>query len=208
MLKSCKPAFIAAVGVFLVSSASAEDVRDASKSVVACQSIADPMEKLACFEAAAEAVSQALAEPQAAAPVAEGNSAAATALVEQANQASAEPVAPAPQAQSVASVETPETEERRLLPSWIPSISLNRDSKREARSDTFDIAVTRIQRNNVGRHYFTTADGQVWRQVEVKDVDPPSTLPAPAQLKRGAIGSIRLVFEEHPRDIYKVVRVE
>ena len=112
------------------------------------------MEKLACYEAAAARVSQALAEPEAAAP-APANPApspASEALVNEATTAAQAPIAADPSpvlAASEAADPAPEAPKRRVLPSWIPSVSLGRSDNKAPESDSFDISVTRIQRNNV-----------------------------------------------------------
>jgi len=97
---------------------------------------------------------------------------------------------------------------RRLLPSWVPTVSLNIGGKdQEKEPDFFETTVTRIQRNKIGRHFFTTADGQVWKQFQIKEVRAPKRLPAKAVIRQTISGSIRLEIEENGRS-YPVVRVE
>jgi len=202
----------AAVSVLAAASfgaAIAQDVRSASEGVVACQSLTDPMEKLACYEAAAAQVEQALAEP-AQAPVAAPPAPAETAAV-----ATVAPAASEPQPVQVASAapaeEAPETaEKRRILPSWIPSVSLNFGSgeDRVKEPNEFTVSVTRIQRNRVGRHFFTTSDGHVWKQVEAEDIVALTKLPAGAEIRKAFAGAIRIHFDEDPKHGYGIVRVE
>lgn len=73
------------------------------------------------------------------------------------------------------------------------------------RPDRFYTNVTRIIVNASGRHFFTTEDGTIWKQVPPKPLKAPSSLPADVTIRRSASGSRRLAFEEHPRTSYVVV---
>lgn len=171
--------------------AAAQDVRAASEQVVACQAIATPMEKLACFEAAATNLSTALEAPVAVAEAAP---------------------TPAPaEAVKVASTDTaePEFKRRRLLPSWVPTVSLGGggDKDREKEPDFYETEVDRIVRNKLGRHFFSTSDGVVWRQIRIEKIRAPKSLPAKATIKQTLSGSIRIEIEGTDRS-YAVYRVE
>ncbi len=206
---------IAGVAVATMTSpAIAQDLRTASESVVACQSVEATAERLACFETAAQTLSEALAVPTAtvSAPPQPVPSASAAANPTSSGQvplqmASTEtaPVA----APDAAEAEPPAgPPRRRLLPSWVPTVSLslgNGDAVEEP--DFFETEVTRIQRNKLGRHFFTTADGQVWRQIQIKEIRAPKALPAEATIRQTLSGSIRLEIEDNGRS-YAVNRVE
>jgi hypothetical protein len=173
----------------ITHTAAAQDVRTASEQVVACQVIATPMEKLACFEAAATNLSAALEVPIAVAEI-----------------------APAPaEAVNVASTEAAEEEfkRRRLLPSWVPTVSLGGggDKDREKEPDFYETEVDRIVRNKLGRHFFSTSDGVVWRQIRIEEIRAPKSLPAKATIKQTLGGSIRIEIEGTDRS-YAVYRVE
>ena len=175
----------------ITHTAAAQDVRAASEQVVACQAIATPMEKLACFEAAATNLSAALEVPVAVAEVAP---------------------APTPaEAVKVASTEAAEEEfkRRRLLPSWVPTVSLGGggDKDREKEPDFYETEVDRIVRNKLGRHFFSTSDGVVWRQIRIEEIRAPKALPAKATIKQTLSGSIRIEIEGTNRS-YAVYRVE
>ena len=215
-MKSYKSLAVSAVLVGGVAMpAFAQDLREASENVVACQTIEDNLEKLSCFENAATALSAVLSAPVETAEVAP-----APAPIEQAAVQS--PQAPTPAATEatapvqMATAETaPETAEqpegpprRRLLPSWVPTVSLSiggGDAVEEP--DYFETEVTRIQRNKLGRHFFTTSDGQVWRQIQIEEIRAPKSLPADATIRQTLSGSIRLEIEDNGRS-YPVNRVE
>ncbi len=217
-----KVAAMAFVAGALATPAIAQDMRSASEKVVACQSVADSQERLTCFETAESELSVILSTPQ---PVvaAQPTSPEAPTTSAQTQQAAisapevqvAPTEVPAAQASvQMASTEPPVAEKlagppkRRLLPSWVPTVSLslgNGDAADEP--DFFETAVTRIQRNSLGRHFFTTEDGQVWRQIQIEKIRAPKSLPAEATIRQTMTGSIRLEMEENGRS-YPVNRVE
>ncbi|MEO1553720.1 MAG: hypothetical protein AAFR82_07255 [Pseudomonadota bacterium] len=198
----------------------AQDMRTASENVVACQTIEDGAARLECFETAAAALSVILAAPVP--QVAE-----APPQEVQAPVAMAEATTPSPSTPTTPPISTPtattnepmpvqmasatetatETDvPESRLPSWIPRISFgNRDVEKEP--DEFRTTITRIQRNKIGRHFFTTAEGQVWRQRQIGEIRAPKTLPAEAVLSQNITGGIRLKIVETNRT-YNVGRVE
>jgi hypothetical protein len=212
-----KSACCALVALGASLSVSAQDMRSASEKVVACQTVEDPLERLACFEAAATELSTLLAAP---APV---QSAAAkpeapiipAAPVESVQQAAVEPSiepAPAEAAQAPiqqAAVDTEESSDvpRSRLPSWIPRITFGSDREVEKEPDEFKTTLTRIQRNKLGRHFFTTAEGHVWRQIQIEEVRAPKSLPAEVILSQNIMGGLRIKIVESNRS-YGVLRVE
>jgi hypothetical protein len=94
-----------------------------------------------------------------------------------------------------------------ILPSWIPRVSFGNRRDVEKEPDEFATQLTRIQRNNLGRHFFTTAEGHVWRQVEVEDIKAPKSLPADVVLKQNLLGGIQIEILETNRS-YGVARIE
>ncbi|MEO1662625.1 MAG: hypothetical protein AAFR51_16665 [Pseudomonadota bacterium] len=215
--------------------ASAQDMRAASEKVVACQSLEDAAERLACFETAATELSILLNAPApqiaqapvpappvtAAAPIEQAAAAAAPTAPAEAVVASATPVAVPPvaapqvaapqvaeQPVAVAATET-ETPDvpRSSLPAWIPRVTFGRDRDVEKEPDEYATTLTRIQRNKIGRHFFTTAEGHVWKQKQIEEIRAPKTLPAEVTLYQNITGGIRIKIEETDRS-YGVQRVE
>ncbi len=209
---------VAALSVVVVGLAMpglAQDLREASEGVVACQTIEDNLEKLACFETAATALSVALAAPVETAEVAPVPAPVQQATVQTPGaQTSSTPEAAAPVQMASAEAAPADAEQpegpprRRLLPSWVPTVSLSIGSGDSVdEPDFFETEVTRIQRNNLGRHFFTTSDGQVWRQIQIDEIRAPDALPARATIRQTWSGSIRLEIEDNGRS-YPVNRVE
>lgn len=187
----------------LIGSATAQDMRTASENVVACQTVEDALARLECFEQAAADLSAALALPApavVAAPAAP-SPAVAAAPIETAAVA-AEPaatIAPEPTAE--------ENVKQSSLPSWVPRITFGSGGDVEKEPDQYQTKLTRIQVNNIGRHFFTTSEGHVWRQKKVDDIRAPKTLPADITLSQNITGGIRLKIEETNRT-YGVSRVK
>lgn len=182
----------------------AQDLRSASENVVACQSVEDTAERLACFEAAAQQLSTALAVPPpqiVQAPTATSSTAAVSAPVQQAATSTTAPV-------QQASNETAQAPGNgSILPSWIPRVSFGNRGDVEKEPDEFETTLTRIQRNNLGRHFFTTAEGHVWRQIEIADIKPPRALPAEVVLHQNILGGIQIKILETDRS-YGVARIQ
>ncbi len=199
--------------------ATAQDLRTASEQVVACQNIEDPAERLTCFETAATALSVAMQAPEpeivaaptvtAPAPTAEATQQAAiTAPAPTTVPAATTPPAPATEIQqaSADTVADPEIPRSRL-PSWIPRVTFNRDRDVEKEPDEFQTTLTRIQRNRLGRHFFTTQEGHVWRQKSPEEIRAPKALPADVVLYQNITGGLRLKILETNRS-YPVTRIE
>lgn len=210
------------VAVLLPVQAQEQDLNSAAERTAACLNIEDAAERLACFEAAARNLSDALdgdvakvgspavsestgptASAAAVAPGANVTSEAAASGDGQ-NKASvpewaAAPPAPEPEAPAKA-----ETEEGNT-PIWARVFT--RDEKSDA-DDSISVSVVRILRNNVGRHFFITADGQEWEQTMAGTVRPPNSLPAAATIKESLVGSPGLSFDDGPSGTYKVRRTK
>lgn len=180
----------------------AQDMRSASEKVVACQEIPDSLERLACFEAAAAELSTILTAPvPAPAVIAEPSVVTAPAVAEAATDT------PAPIQQAAVDVDTESDVPRSSLPAWIPRITFGSDREVEKEPDEFKTTLTRIQRNKLGRHFFTTAEGHVWRQIQIEEIRAPKSLPADVILSQNIMGGLRLEILESKRS-YGVLRVE
>ena len=186
----------------------AQDMRSASEKVVACQTIEDATERLVCFEAAATELSLILSAPalQAApAPVAVQPAV----PTEQASTTAATATAPAAQQQVAAT--TPEAEAPNVpkssLPAWIPRVTFGSNRDVEKEPDEYRTTITRIQRNRIGRHFFTTAEGHVWKQKKIEEIRAPKTMPAEAVLSQNVTGGILIKIVGTNRS-YRVDRVE
>lgn len=169
------------------------DVTGAAQDVIACRDITDDAAKLACYESAAAGLEAALSNP-------------------------ADTAAPAT-APLVADVAEPIDQTMAAeakLPIWA---RLSRSAQEELakKADKEDrppenkelqVMVVRIVRNNVGRHYLTLDNGQVWRQTRPGAIDAPSALPAPGRIRQALTGNPWFEFDEHPHDDFKIVRVK
>jgi hypothetical protein len=186
----------------------AQDLRSASERVVACQSVEDVDEKLACFEAAAQQLSTVLAAPAitTAQTPAETATSSVPAVTSPIQQAATTTSTAAPVQQAATETAQPPSNDS-ILPSWIPRVSFGNRRDVEKEPDEFATQLTRIQRNNLGRHFFTTAEGHVWRQVEVEDIKAPKSLPADVVLKQNLLGGIQIEILETNRS-YGVARIE
>ncbi|MEM9570208.1 MAG: hypothetical protein AAF996_02005 [Pseudomonadota bacterium] len=210
-----KSAIAATLAVGLMAPAMAQELRTASESVVACQTVEDALERLDCFEKAATELSAALAVPVPAPVVAEAapTPTVPVAPTEQAAATAAPTTVAATQAPAAvqqASAETATADREapsRSLPGWIPRISFGSDRDVEKEPDEFETTITRIQVNRLGRHFFTTAEGHVWKQRDIGKIRAPKNLPAEVILSQNIMGGIQLKIKETNR-IYSVARVE
>lgn len=198
---------VSAIGIVaVIGSAAAQDMRTASENVVACQSVEEASARLDCFEKAAADLSALLAAPapeMAAAP----EPVTAGEPVQQAAVPAAAAATAAPAAVQQASTSTTENIPSSSLPSWIPRITFGSGRDVEKEPDEFETKLTRIQANRIGRHFFTTADGHVWRQKKPEEIRAPKKLPADIILYQNVTGGIRLKIVETNRS-YAVQRVE
>lgn len=200
--------------------AAAQDMRSASEKVVACQSIEDAANRLACFETAASELSVLLNAP--APQVAEAPAAVLPVIPAAPTEQAATTVAPAAPTQVAVAPSTPEPAQqvaaaapeadapnvpRSSLPSWIPRVTFGSDRDVEKEPDEYTTTITRIQRNKIGRHFFTTAEGHVWKQKKVEEIRSPKSLPAEAVLTQNVTGGILIKIVGTNRS-YRVDRVE
>lgn len=192
---------VSAMGIVaVIGSAAAQDMRTASENVVACQNVEEASARLDCFEKAAADLSAVLAAP---AP----EMAAAPEPAQQAAVPASAAATAAPAAVQQASTSTTENIPSSSLPSWIPRITFGSGRDVEKEPDEFETKLTRIQANRIGRHFFTTADGHVWRQKKPEEIRAPKKLPADIILYQNITGGIRLKIVETNRS-YAVQRVE
>lgn len=215
-----KTAILALGAGVLIASASAQELRTASENVVACQSVEDSAARLECFETAAAALSAALtlAEPTPVAaatvsptvpavPIETAVETAATSEIAPAAVSDAPAVAAVQQAAATETdTDTPNIPSSRL-PSWIPRISFGSDRDVEKEPDEYVTQITRIQVNRIGRHFFTTSEGHVWKQKKIEDIRAPKSLPAEAILSQNITGGIMIKIKETNRS-YRVDRIE
>lgn len=214
-----KSAGFAVVAAILAIPALAQDMRSASQNVVACQDVDDPMERLECYESTtailssflAAPVQEAAGAPQATAvtvPVTPIQQAAApsTSQAEQALVAASASVDAPIQQASADRASGPDAPKSRL-PSWIPRVTFGSNNDADKEPDEFATKMTRIQANRIGRHFFTTAEGQVWKQTIPGEIRAPKQLPADVILSQNIMGGLMLKIVETNRS-YSVQRVE
>lgn len=205
-----KLAALTVVAGMIAAPVYAQDLRTASEGVVACQSVEDTAERLACFEAAAQQLSTALALPepqivQAPAVAATSATPAVTSPIQQA-ESTTTATGEAPIQQASTEVREPPSRGS-ILPSWIPRVSFGSGEDAEKEPDEFATQLTRIQRNKLGRHFFTTAEGHVWRQIGIESIEAPSSLPADVILYQNITGGLRMKILETNRS-YSILRIE
>lgn len=204
-----KYGILAVAALSLSIPAVAQDVRAASERVVACQSEADAEARLACFEAAASDLAAVLAAPVPQLSVTPPSTTSTSAQTETAAPVATAAASAIGSDQSVAtqtaSVDTDVPDSG--LPSWIPRISFGNGRDVEKEPDEFRTELTKIQVNRLGRHFFTTKEGHVWKQKSPGEIRAPKTLPAEVVLYQNIAGGLRLKIVETNR-IYGVSRIE
>lgn len=218
------------VGVIVASTgismyAGADEVRTEAERLLECRELADAEAKLACYEATANALDDAL-EALESDEVAnakadeidrqEALAAEASAVAEaEARAAQAEERARLAEAraaeveaqQAAAEAQQSEVAQEARLPMWARVFP--RDSAdRPKDPKVLPITVTKIQRNSMGRHFFETSDGQLWRQNSPEEIRPPKSLPAAANVSRTLAGAKWLKFETGGGRATQVRRVE
>ena len=199
-------ALVGMIAIGLAPGAKADDLRAAASKVSDCRLIEDDAARLVCLDAAALALSLALdagavaapATPEPApAPVAEAPKEPKWA---QAPEPKNKPVKKA----AVAPDNEIETDAEKSVPFWARVFTPGDDDEEAV----YKVTITRITRNNLGRHFFYTSEGQVWRQTVVEPVKPPKSLPAEAKIAQEMMGAPSLRFEAGPKGDYRVRRIE
>ena len=150
--------------------------------MVACRSLEDDGAKLACYETAAASLEASLGT---------------------APEEAAEPIDPTILADAKLPIRA------RLSRSAQEDLARKADKKdRPPQDKELEVMVVKIVRNNVGRHFLTFDNGQVWRESRPEEIDPPSALPAPGRMRSALTGNPWSEFDEHPHDDFKIVRVK
>ncbi|MEO1029049.1 MAG: hypothetical protein AAFX02_08345 [Pseudomonadota bacterium] len=187
------------------------------QALLACQAITDDAARLKCLDEATrklagEKVKPAQATPttpEPAAPtatpvapvsppatVAATESVAAREALEAERAAlAAERAALEAERAEIAAAKAKEEEDSRI-PIWARLQQGLVGSDGEDVPDEYNVSVTKITRNGIGRHFFYTDDGLVWEQVGLKDFRPPRALPATGRIKKAALGSQWLFFDD------------
>ena len=93
------------------------------------------------------------------------------------------------------------------LPGWAAAPEPQQRDDEAEMPRRFEATIVRITRNNVGRHRFYTADGAVWEQTQLVEVQQPDSLPAVAEFRRKMTGNPTISFEVSSRS-YRVRRIE
>ena len=180
----------------------ADPLRLAAEDAASCRELRNPDVRLACLDSAADRLAEALA-PVDPAVLSEGN----LPIGPDAAVAPESPDAPEAPAAVEPSGEAAEQPEEQL-PGWAaaPEPRQSFDDKAEM-PRRFEATIVRITRNNVGRHRFYTADGAVWEQTQIVEVQQPDSLPAVAEFRRKMTGNPTISFEVSSRS-YRVRRIE
>jgi len=213
------PAPVLAQDIVSATAVAADPLRLAAEDAANCRELRDPDVRLACLDAAAHRLAEALGSMDQAgrnagdlpigpdAPAASAAPAVSAAPdVPDASDASDAPAASAA-SDAPAAVEpsgeaaehppnwaaAPEPEQREIEPAEIPR--------------RFEATIVRITVNNVGRHRFYTADGAVWEQTQIVEVRQPRSLPTVAEFHRKRTGNPTIKFDVSSRS-YRVRRIE
>ncbi|MAV50661.1 MAG: hypothetical protein CME93_06845 [Hyphomonadaceae bacterium] len=202
IIKRCpmtKTAFIPSllIGLFLTQTTA---FTQTPADFIACKSVIDPGERLACFDAAAAGL---VADDLQTVPATSADNFQAAPATSGSSQTMASNAAPSNTGGNAAEANGG------LLPSWFPRARNNAPSSQSAvdEPDRYVTKVVEIERNNIGRYFFTTEEGFVWRQLELRPIRVPRTLPTEVEIRQGALGSTRLKLLATGRS-YSVSRVE
>ncbi|MGB3625498.1 MAG: hypothetical protein WA989_06715 [Henriciella sp.] len=191
----------------------AQTLNSAAERTAACLEIADAAERLACFEDAATALSDALEEvpaqdgsvaPEKSSPVASIEKEPDLPAWADAPEPEAEPAPPVQTAATAAPDAEEEAEER--TPIWARIIP--RSKKDDKTVDEIQLTVTRILKNGAGRHFFIMENGQEWEQTFPGALTPPKSLPVAVTIEERMFGSPGLTFDDGTTGLYKVRRVK
>ena len=204
------PAPVLAQNIYSVAAVASDPLRLAAEDAASCREVRDPEVRLACLDAAADRLAEALdsseqagrgaadlpVSPDApATPVADGSSSDAADL----------PISPdAPDAPTA--VEPP-SDASEQPPDWAAAPEQHDDAEPGEDPERFEATIVRITRNNVGRHRFYTADGAIWEQTQLVDVRQPESLPAVAEFRRKLTGNPTIKFDVSSRT-YRVKRIK
>ena len=173
----------------------ADPLRLAAEDTASCRELRDPDVRLACFDAAAHRLSEALGSRDQVV-----RNAGDLPIYTAATNASASPAAPA--------TLEPLVRATKQLPDWAAAPQRQRrDDDKAETPRRFEATIVRITSNNVGRHRFYTEDGAVWEQTQLVEVIQPKSLPTVAKFRRSLTGNPTISFEVSSRS-YRVRRIE
>jgi hypothetical protein len=170
----------------------ADPLRLAAEDAASCRELRDPDVRLACFDAAAHRLAQALGS-----------------MDQAGRNAGNLPIGPdAPDAPDAPAAVEPSGEAAEHPPSWAAAPQpQQRDDEKAEMPRRFEATIVRITRNNAGRHRFYTADGAVWEQTQIVEVIQPTSLPAVAEFRRKLTGNPTIKFDVSSRS-YRIRRIE
>lgn len=174
----------------------ADPLRLAAEDAASCRELRDPDVRLACLDAAAQRLAEALGAMDQA-----GHDARDLPIGPDAPAALDAPNAPV----APAAVE-PSGEAAEQSPNWAAAPRKPEIEQAEV-PRRFEATIVRITRNNVGRHRFYTADGAVWEQTQIVEVRQPKNLPAVAEFRQKLTGNPTIKFDVSNRS-YRVRRIE
>lgn len=155
--------------------------------LVACREIADPAERVACYDPLVSRLAGELAAADVAPELAPLDS-------------PPEVVERRPEVAPEAEPSAPET------PGWAQAPAPAPEREADA-PRSFDGVIVRIVRLNSGRYLFFTEDGAIWEQTQDVRVNLPSSLPARVEFRRRLTGNPMISFEG-TRAGYRVRRIQ
>jgi hypothetical protein len=174
------------------SAAAADPLRLAAEDTASCRELRDPDVRLACFDAAAHRLAEALG------------------TMDQVERNAGDlPIATAASA-APAAVEPSGGATEQQLPDWAAAPEPEPQQRNDEQAEIprrFETTIVRITSNNVGRHRFYTEDGAVWEQTQLVEVIQPKSLPAVAEFRRRLTGNPTISFEVSNRS-YRVRRIK
>jgi hypothetical protein len=179
------PAPVLAQDIVPATAVAADPLRLAAEDAASCRELPDPDVRLACFDAAARRLAEALGSMDQA-----GHNAGDLPI---------DPVAP-----DVPAAVEPSAEAAEDPPNWAAAPQPQHSDVDQAEVPRrFEATIVRITRNNVGRHRFYTADGAVWEQTQIVEVRQPRSLPAVAEFRRKLTGNPTIKFDVSRRSYQK-----
>jgi hypothetical protein len=188
------PLFVPQVAVLaqdIDSATAADSLRLAAEDMASCRDLRDPEVRLACFDAAANRLAEALG------------------TMDQVERKAGDlPIAKDASAAPAAVEPSGGTTEQ--LPDWAAAPEPEPPRRNDEQAEVprrFETTIVRITSNNVGRHRFYTEDGAVWEQTQLVEVIQPKSLPAVAEFRRRLTGNPTISFEVSNRS-YRVRRIE
>ena len=196
----------------------ADPLRLVAEDAASCRELRDPDIRLACFDAAAHRLAEALGSMDRAgrnagdlpivpdAPIVP-EAPDASAAVEPSGEAVEHPPIGTDAPDAPTAVE-PSGEVAEEQPYWAAAPAPQPSDIDQAEAPRqFEATIVRITRNNVGRHRFYTEDGAVWEQTQIVKVREPKSLPAVAEFRRKMTGNPTIKFDVSSRS-YRVRRIK